>query len=175
MGFAYRGSSHKIDPMSEEITAYIAMGSNLGDRAATLMSALKALAEVPGIEIRRISQFIETEPVGGSADQPKFINGAAEIRTSLAADDLLKALQETERAHGRDRQTGQRFSPRTCDLDILLMGQTVLETESLTIPHPRMHLRRFVLEPLVQIAPEAVHPVLGRTIAELLAELGEDK
>ena len=151
--------------------AYIGLGSNLEDRAAILISAAKLINRLAGVEVRRLSQFIETEPVGGPADQPKYLNAALEIETTLSPRELLSALQELERQLGRRRETEQRCGPRTCDLDILLMGQVVLETEELTIPHPRLHERAFVLRPLAQIAAEAIHPVLKKTVAQLLAEL----
>jgi len=153
--------------------AYIALGSNIGDKGGTLMSALKMMSDVPGIEVRRISQFIATAPVGGPEDQPEYLNAAAEIETTLSPPELLAALQAIEKSLGRDRAVEQRWGPRTCDLDILLMGDIVVDTPPLTIPHPRMHERLFVLQPLSTIAPHAIHPVLGKTIAELLTEVSK--
>jgi len=150
--------------------AYIALGSNVGDRAATLLEATKILAGLDGVCLRKISGMIETEAVGGPEDQPAYLNAAIEIETTLGPRQLLRALQEIEAALGRDRETGQRWGQRTCDLDILLMGRTVMQTETLTIPHPRMHERLFVLRPLASIAPDAVHPRLGLTVAEMLAD-----
>jgi len=155
----------------EDATAYIALGANLGDRAAVLMRAAKMIDDVPGIEVRRISSLYDTDPVGGPEGQPMYCNGVVEVRTSLAPAGLLEALQGIEAELGRDRTREQRFGPRTCDLDILMMGRTVLQTEALTIPHPRMCRRAFVLVPLVEIAPDAVHPVTGKTTKDLLAEL----
>jgi len=154
-----------------ERLAYIGLGSNLGDRGDTLMAAVKRLAAIEGVSVRRISQFITTDPVGGPPDQPKYLNAAAEILTTLAPLELLAELQKIEAALGRDRTNEPRWGPRTCDMDILLMGDCVMETETLTIPHPRMHERKFVLRPLAQIAREAVHPVLHRTVIELLCDL----
>ncbi len=151
--------------------AYIALGSNLGDRGEMLLATVKKLAAAAGIEVRRISQFISTEPVGGPPDQPKYLNAAAEIQTTLSPQELLAALHEIEQSLGRDRTAEQRWGPRTCDLDILLIGELVMDTAELTIPHPRMHERRFVLEPLAQIAPKVVHPVLKKTVSQLLCEL----
>ncbi len=153
-----------------EAIAHIALGSNVGDRGATLLEALKMLSDVDGVTVRTVSQFIRTQPQGGPAGQGQYLNGAAEVAVALAPHELLAALQRIERALGRRRDAEDRWGPRTCDLDILLMGDTVLETQELTIPHPRMHERLFVLRPLASIAPRAVHPVLGRTVVELLAD-----
>lgn len=154
----------------DAVVAYIGLGSNLGNRSETLMSAIKMIDEIDGIEVRRLSQFVITEPVGGPEDQGKYINAAAELETTLSPEVLLEALGEIETFLGRDRTTEDRWGPRTCDLDILLMGDLVMETDELTIPHPRMHERQFVLEPLASIAADVVHPVSGKTIRDLLLE-----
>jgi 2-amino-4-hydroxy-6-hydroxymethyldihydropteridine diphosphokinase len=143
----------------------------MGDRAEILLEAVKLVDETEGIDVRLMSQMMLTAPVGGPAGQNDYMNAVAEIETTLEPRQLLAALQGIEKSLGRNRAAEQRFGPRTCDLDILLMNDLVMETPELTIPHPRMHQRRFVIEPLAQIAPEAVHPVLGKTVRELLEEL----
>lgn len=155
--------------MSKQI-AHIAMGSNLGDRAATLLAAAKMLAGLKGIRVLKISRMTETEAVGGPEDQPAYLNAAVEVETTLAPRQFLAALHEVEATLGRSRRTEDRWGERTCDLDIVLMGELTMETPDLTIPHPRMHERLFVLRPLASIAPDAVHHRLGLTVVEMLAD-----
>jgi len=146
--------------------AYLSLGSNMGDRAGNLRRAIASLGDVS--EIVRVSSFYETEPVE-IVNQDLFINCVAALRTGLSAEQLLAGLLTIERKMGRIR-TGSK-GPRLIDLDILLFGDKIRKGESLTIPHPAMHARRFVLEPMAEIAPELKHPILGRSMAELLADL----
>jgi 3-oxoacyl-[acyl-carrier protein] reductase len=150
-------------------TAYIALGSNLGDRRTYLDCALAELRGRPGVEVTRVSSVYETAPIGGSAEQGPYLNAAAELRTDLAPAVLLQLLLEVESGLGRVRT--ERDGPRTIDLDLLLYDDVVRDDPRLTLPHPRLHERLFVLQPLVEIAPGLIHPVLKRTIADLLGEL----
>lgn len=145
---------------------HLGLGTNLGDRAANLHAALDALAELGRLD--RVSSVWETAPVG-VLDQPAFLNMAAALDTALAPLDLLDALKAAEDRLGRI--ASRRWGPRLIDLDILLCGDAIMRTERLTLPHPRLHERRFALAPLAEIAAGAVHPGRGRPIAELQAEL----
>jgi len=152
-------------------TAYIGLGANLGDREATIRAALERLGSHPQVEVTAISRLIETEPVGGPPEQPPFLNGAAALRTDLEPADLLTLMKEVERELGRD-PTGPRWGPRPIDLDLLLYDQRVVRLPGLVVPHPRLRERRFVLEPLAEIAPNARDPETGKTVRELLEALG---
>jgi 2-amino-4-hydroxy-6-hydroxymethyldihydropteridine diphosphokinase len=147
-------------------TAFIALGSNLGDRVENLRTAIEKLVGTPGIQVHRVSTPLENPAVGGPADSPSFLNAAAELRTTLSAAALLHRLLEIEKEMGRLRR--QRWEPRTIDLDLLLFGDEIHSTQSLMIPHPLMHERRFVLQPLAEIAPNVLHPTLQMSIAGLL-------
>jgi 2-amino-4-hydroxy-6-hydroxymethyldihydropteridine diphosphokinase len=149
--------------------ALIGLGSNVGDRKAHLDAAVAALAETPGVTVRGVSSYHETAPVGGPPGQGAFLNAAAAIETTLDPRELLATLQAIEARAGRVRDV--RWAERTLDLDLLLFGNLILDSAELTVPHPRMAIRRFVLAPLVEVAPSAVDPFTGRTISELLVNL----
>lgn len=151
------------------LTTAVALGSNLGDRAATLAAAVQRLRATPRVRVLAVSRLHETAPVGGPAESGAYLNGALVLETTLEPLELLETLLHVERHFGRQRSVPD--APRTLDLDLLLYGDRVLDTPALTLPHPRMHLRRFVLAPLAEVAPNARHSVLGKTVAELLAEL----
>jgi 2-amino-4-hydroxy-6-hydroxymethyldihydropteridine diphosphokinase len=186
--------------VSKEVIAYIGLGSNLGERECLIKKAIAMLDEVSGVAVSRVSKIVETSPLGG-LDQPKYLNAVAEVKTSLDAYMLLGQLQKIENTLGRARQGAFSPSPssRTIDLDILLFGQEIInktltteDTEStevkteragldsrlrgndigdLVVPHPRMHLRSFILNALMELNPHLIHPVLNRSIAELAARL----
>lgn len=148
--------------------AYVGLGSNLGDREATLLRAVALLGEADGVEVIGVSGFLETEP-WGFADQPWFLNGAAELETTLAPQELLALLLDVERRLGRVRdEDGPRYGPRTVDLDLLVHGDLVVDEPGLQVPHPRLRERRFVLAPLAELAPALVVPGQG-PVATLLA------
>lgn len=150
--------------------AAIGVGSNLGDRIAHVAGAWAALSRVRGSRLVRCSAIIETAAWGPVA-QGAYLNAACLLETTLSARELLGTMHEIERAHGRDRSAPVRFGPRTLDLDLVLFGDAVSDQPMLTLPHPRMHERAFVLEPLAAIAPGMVHPTLRKSVAALLAEL----
>jgi 2-amino-4-hydroxy-6-hydroxymethyldihydropteridine diphosphokinase len=152
--------------------AFISIGSNLGDKRENCRLALTALTAAEGIRIRRSSALYRTAPVD-FRDQDWFVNGVIEIETGLAPLDLLERLQTVQRQAGRPAG-GRRFGPRVLDLDILLYDGLILKDPRLILPHPAMHRRRFVLVPLCDIDPDALHPVLGRTAREMLAQLEEE-
>jgi 2-amino-4-hydroxy-6-hydroxymethyldihydropteridine diphosphokinase len=150
------------------ISAYIALGANTGPREQSIRSALLMLAETDGIAIQRVSSLLEN-PAIGMGEAPAFLNAAAEIETTLGSHALLHRLLEVEKSLGRIRR--EKWEPRPIDLDILLYGDQIISSQELVVPHPLMHERRFVMQPLAEIAPEVVHPVLQMTAAGLLAEL----
>lgn len=152
-------------------TAYLSLGSNLGDREANLRAAIEGL-EALG-EIVAVSSIYETEPVDTDVPQPQFLNGIVALYTNWLPERLLSGVLAIEASLGRRRE--QQKGPRTVDIDIVLFNGLIIDARRLTIPHPAMHRRRFVLEPLAEIAPELRHPVLKRTVAELLASLPADQ
>jgi 2-amino-4-hydroxy-6-hydroxymethyldihydropteridine diphosphokinase len=149
-----------------EKTVYLSLGSNVGDRESNLRTAIAKLGELGAVTA--VSSFFETEPVEFTA-QPWFLNCAVALRTELMPKTFLSRVMAIEQQMGRRRV--QPKGPRTIDIDILLFGNAVISAPQLEVPHPAMHERRFVLEPMAEIAAEARHPVLKRTIRELLGEL----
>jgi 2-amino-4-hydroxy-6-hydroxymethyldihydropteridine diphosphokinase len=158
--------------MRDVVHAFVGLGSNLGDRERTVEQAVALLGAQPGIDVVSVSILRETEP-WGPVEQPGFLNGAAELETTLEPRELLGVLLDVERRLGRVRE--ERFGPRTIDLDLLLYGDAVVDEPGLVVPHPRLHERAFALEPLHELAPELVVPGRG-SVADLLAALaGEDE
>jgi 2-amino-4-hydroxy-6-hydroxymethyldihydropteridine diphosphokinase len=150
-------------------TAFVGIGSNLGEPERQIAAALEQLDVEEGVELVAVSTLRETEPVG-YLDQPSFLNGAAQIETELPAGELLERLLAIESRLGRVRGEGPRFGPRTIDLDLLVYGDETIDEPGLTVPHPRLAERRFALEPLVELAPGLEIPGLG-SVQALLAEL----
>ena len=149
--------------------AYVGLGANLGPREVTLLRAVDLLAVADGVEVIAVSRLRDTEPVG-LMDQPPFLNGAVAIDTSLTARELLDLLLETERTLGRVR--GERWGPRTVDLDLLVYGEDTVDEPGLRVPHPRLAERRFALEPLADLDPALLIPGLG-TVSSALAALDD--
>jgi 2-amino-4-hydroxy-6-hydroxymethyldihydropteridine diphosphokinase len=151
------------------VRAFVGLGSNLGERTETLRAAVGRLRGLAQVEVKSVSSFRDTEPVG-YLDQPRFLNGAVELETDMSARALLGALLELERAFGRDRSTAPPHGPRTLDLDLLLYGDATIDEPLLKVPHPRLHERQFVLEPLAELDPGLEVPGRG-SVQALLAKL----
>lgn len=156
--------------MTEPQTAFVGLGANVGDRLETIESAVWALDDVDGVAVEDVSGVYETAPWGEIADQPPFLNAVARLRTRLDPFRLLDELHLLEAVYGRDRDRETRWGPRTLDLDLLLHGARTVEDERLTLPHPRLHERAFVLVPLLEVFPGGKLPD-GRRLTALLAAL----
>jgi 2-amino-4-hydroxy-6-hydroxymethyldihydropteridine diphosphokinase len=150
-------------------TCLLGLGSNLGDRETTLSAALTEIKALPDVQLAQHSAWHHSRPIGGPSGQNEFLNAAALIETTIAPPLLLDELHDIENRHGR--KPADRWTARTLDIDILLYGNEVMETPALTLPHPRMSFRRFVLEPAAEIAPKMLHPVIGWPIERLLLHL----
>ena len=153
------------------VTAFVAIGSNLGNRRQSIDDAISELRHDPKIEVIRVSTLLENAAVGGPDDSPAFLNGVISLQTTHSAESLLQCLLHIESALGRVRR--QRWEPRVIDLDLLLYGDCVLQTEALTLPHPRLEERRFVLQPLAEIAPNLRLPKTGERVSDLLKNLND--
>ncbi|MGE5856229.1 MAG: 2-amino-4-hydroxy-6-hydroxymethyldihydropteridine diphosphokinase [Syntrophaceae bacterium] len=157
--------------MSVSVISYLGIGSNLGDPIENCRKALREIASLKNVQVLRRSSLYRTEPVG-DIPQDWFVNGVVEVRTTFTAPQLLKALQWVEQALGRERRG--RWGPRIIDIDILLYGQEIIKTESLIVPHPELHKRRFVLVPINEIAPYVIHALYGISMKGLLDRLEDD-
>ncbi|MFH1227350.1 MAG: 2-amino-4-hydroxy-6-hydroxymethyldihydropteridine diphosphokinase [Planctomycetota bacterium] len=157
---------NQVTTRYSNVIAYIGLGSNLGDKKNNLRQAIRRISGINGIRVLKTSRFCRTAPEG-FVGQPCFLNAVASINTNLAPDRLLAALKLIEKIMGREKQV-RRWGPRVIDLDILLYGDAVIKTGNLTIPHPLMHKRGFVLDPLCQLAPGLKHPVSRKPIRKLL-------
>jgi 2-amino-4-hydroxy-6-hydroxymethyldihydropteridine diphosphokinase len=154
--------------MAKQTTAYIGLGSNLGEREKSIENAMKMLAEAENIEVVRVSEIIETAPLG-QANQPKYLNAVAEIETALSAEEFHKKLVAVEESLGREQK--EKWTSRIIDLDLLLFGREIINNPSLTVPHPQIHLRTFVLKGLCELNQELLHPVINESVTELAGRL----
>lgn len=151
------------------VACLLGLGSNVGDREATLRAAFEEIDALPDVRLRKNSEWHRSPPLGGPPDQGEFLNAAALVETTIPPLALLDELQDIEKRHGRER--GEQWAPRPLDIDILLYGREVAETDMLILPHPRMSFRRFVLAPAAEIAPRMLHPVIGWPVERLLLHL----
>jgi len=151
------------------VLAYVALGSNLGDREANLRRAIQLVNATPNVRLVRASSYYDNPAVGGPGGSPAFLNAAAEFETTLGSHALLNRLLEVEKEMGRERRV--KWEARPIDLDLLLYGDQIISSQELVVPHPLMHERRFVLQPLAEIAPFVVHPMLQMTAKGLLEAL----
>ncbi len=155
------------------ITAYLGLGANLGDRLAALRGARQALAVLPGIRVEAVSALYETVPIGGPPGQDAYLNVVLQVSTDLPAEKLLYHCLTIEGQFGRERLV--HHGPRTLDIDLLFFADLVCRKKGLILPHPRLHRRAFVLAPLCDLAPCLLHPLLGKTVSELRAQLPDDQ
>lgn len=151
---------------------FIGLGSNMGNKTANMEKAVLELGKVPGNKVLAVSSFYKTEPVGG-IEQNWFVNAVAELETTLSPGELLNTLLDIEKSLGRIR--GVKWGPRVIDLDILLYDNLVMDEEGLSIPHPYLHERGFVLVPLVEIAPKVMHPKFKKCMSELMGGINDHK
>lgn len=168
VGLPFESVSVRIQRSWHQV--YLSLGSNMGDREAYLRQGLDALNENPLIQVQQVADFLETEPYGG-VEQDKFLNTAVKLRTLLTPKELLQRLHDIENAAGRTREI--HWGPRTLDMDILFYDKLVYEDDALVLPHVDLENRYFVLEPLGRVAPNFRHPILGKTVTQLLRELPE--
>jgi len=159
------------DRTAEDRPILVALGASLGDRLQQLTDAVQRMSRAEGMRVVRASAVYDTAPAGGVATE-RFLNAAVELTTELSPLELLNTLQHIETALGRTRR--QRWEDRTIDLDLVLWGRKMVELPQLRIPHPELHKRRFVLQPLTDLAPDVVHPALGKTMQALLEELPDE-
>jgi len=151
-------------------TAFLSLGSNIGDKIGYIQQAYKMLNFTDNIHVKTCSSFYETEP-SGNKNQDWFVNVALEIETSLSANELLETCLKIETKLGRQRIESQKWQPRTIDIDIIFYGETTIATEFLQVPHKEVHKRAFVLVPMLELNPDFVHPIIGKTILEMHSDL----